>query len=256
MSQIKKGQVVEIKGVSFGYNYHPVIEGINFSLSAGDYLWVIGPNGSGKTTLMKLILGILKPNRGRVALFGKNIEEFTDWRRIAYVPQGIVFFDPFFPATALEVATIGLLPEKKVPKRIGADDRKRVLSAFEKVGIAPLAHRRIGELSRGQRHRVLLAKAIVSNPDLLLLDEPTAAVEPGVREDFFKIVDDLNAEGTTIILINHDIVGMGVRNNKILYINRTQIFFGEGGEFCLADEMGNYFGSFQHIICHQHPGEE
>ena len=124
--------------------------------------------------------------------------------------------------------------------------------ALERVGIKHIRDQRIGELSGGQLQRVLLAKALITHPRLLFLDEPTAAVEPSVRQDFFGIVDDLNAQGTAIVLINHDIAGMNIHNNKILYINRRQVFFGEGGKFCLAEDMSDYFGKYQHVICHQH----
>lgn len=250
--------VLEVKNLSYGFNHDTVFEGINFSLKRGDYLWVIGPNGSGKTTLMKVILGILGLRSGETILFGKGIDEFEEWERVAYVPQKLLFFDPYFPATAREVASMRLMVlggARKRQKRFGRPDKERVGEAFEKLGITQLMNRRIGELSGGQLQRVILARALIANSDIIFLDEPTSAVEPRVREDFFKIIDDLNEKGSTIILINHDISGMGINNNKILYINRQQLFFGEGREFCLSDEMGDYFGNSQHIICHQHIDE-
>ena len=244
--------VLEVKDLSFSYNHHPVFDGINFKLKRGDYLWVLGPNGSGKTTLVKAVLGIIRPQRGTVLLFGKELYDFDDWGRISYIPQSIDFFDPYLPASAKEVAAMGLLAGRKNPKRLSAEDREIVLEAFRRLGIFNIRNKRIGELSGGQRKRVLIARAMIKRPDLLFMDEPTAAVEPKVREDFYKIADEINDKGTTVILINHDIAGMGINNNKILYINQKQIFFGEGREFCMSEEMGDYFGSSQHIICHQH----
>jgi zinc transport system ATP-binding protein len=252
----KSPGVLEVRDVTFGYNNWPVIEGITFTLMQGDYLWVIGPNGSGKTTLVKVILGILTPKSGTVRLFGRDLKAFDQWNRIAYVPQKIAFFDPYFPASVTEICEMGLLAEKRQPKRFVRADRKRVDEALDRVGIHGIRDRRIGELSGGQLQRVLLAKALIAHPDVLFLDEPTAAVEPSVREDFFAIVDDLKTRGTTIILINHDIAGMNIHNNKILYINRRQVFFGEGGQFCLADDMSDYFGAYQHVICHQHADDD
>ena len=249
------GVVLEVTDLSFGFNHEMVFEGIDFSLEQGDYLWVIGPNGSGKTTLMKVILKIYALRSGSINIFGKGIDEFDEWDRIAYVPQKMLFFDPYFPATAKEVASMRLKVlrgHKKNPKNVGRVDREKVNDAFEKLGISSLMNRRIGELSGGQLQRVFLARALIADSDLIFLDEPTSAIEPRVREDFFKIIDDLNEGGATIVLINHDIAGMGINNNKILYINRKQIFFGEGKEFCLMDEMKDYFGDSQHIICHQH----
>ncbi len=248
--------VLEVKDVTFGYNHWPVIEGINFTLMPGDYLWVIGPNGSGKTTLVKVILGILRPKSGTVRFFGRDPGTFNQWNRVAYVPQKIAFFDPYFPASVNEICEMGLLAEKKQPKRFTRVDRRRVDEALDRVGIHRIRNRRIGELSGGQLQRVLLAKALISGPEILFLDEPTAAVEPSVRKDFFGIVDGLKAQGTTIVLINHDIAGMNIHNNKILYLNRRQVFFGEGGKFCLAEDMSDYFGAYQHVICHQHADDD
>ena len=247
--------VLEMRRVGFGYNAHPVVEEITFTIEHGDYLWVIGPNGSGKTTLMKLALGIIEPREGEIFLLGRRLEHFRQWERIAYVPQTVSRFDPFFPASAMEVAAMGLLSEKKFPRRLSGRDRRRVEEAFEQVGIAGIMKQRIGELSGGQVQRVYLARALVSTPDILFLDEPTSAVEPGVREEFLRVIDELNRSGTAVFLINHDIAGMGIRNNKILFINRTQLFFGDGGQFCVSPSMGEYFGSSQHIICHQHVHE-
>ncbi len=247
--------VLDVQNLSFSYNHWPVIEDITFSLMPGDYLWVIGPNGSGKTTLVKNILGILAPKSGTVRLFGRELRAFNRWNKVAYVPQKIAFFDPYFPASVREVCAMGLLSEQG-RSRFGAGSDVRVDEALDRVGIKKIRDRRIGELSGGQLQRVLLAKALIVHPELLFLDEPTAAVEPSVREDFFSIVDELNARGTTIVLINHDIAGMHIHNNKILYLNRRQVFFGEGRQFCLAEDMSDYFGSYQHVICHQHTDED
>lgn len=253
---VEKKTVLDVKNLTFAYNNWPIIEDITFSLSAGDYLWVIGPNGSGKTTLIKNILGILTPTSGTIQLFGQDLRAFDQWNRIAYVPQKITFFDPYFPASVKEVCAMGLLSERTKRYRIRKADGARVEEALGRVGIKQIMNRRIGELSGGQLQRVLLAKALIVGPQLLFLDEPTAAVEPSVRQDFFGIVDDLNKHGTAIVLINHDIAGMNIHNNTILYINRRQVFFGGGGQFCMAEDMSDYFGKYQHVICHQHTDDE
>ncbi|MBN1574686.1 MAG: metal ABC transporter ATP-binding protein [Deltaproteobacteria bacterium] len=248
-------KVLEVSNLSYSYNHETILEGIDFSLVGGDYLWVIGPNGSGKTTLMKTILGILNAGSGSVKLFGEDIGKFEDWERIAYVPQKLLFFDPYFPATAREVASMRLMVLGGRERRrdgFGRSKNERIGEAFEKLGISYLMNRRIGEISGGQLQRVILARALIANSDIIFLDEPTSAVEPRVREDFFNIIDELNEGGATIVLINHDISGMGINNNKILFINRKQLFFGEGSEFCMSEEMSGYFGSSQHVICHQH----
>jgi zinc transport system ATP-binding protein len=246
--------VLATKGLTFQYNSTEILADISFRLQAGDYLGLVGPNGSGKTTLIKLILGLLQPSKGEIVLFGSNLTDFKDWRKVGYLPQKINSFNPHFPATVREIVSLGLLSTKRVPRRIKRNDDMAINNALELVDIIDIKTELIGELSGGQQQRVLIAKALVSEPELLILDEPTTALDPEAREKFFGTLKDLNENRkVTIIIITHDIGTIGKYASRLLYLDKRLIFYGGFDDFCTSSEMANYFGEYsQHVICHRH----
>jgi zinc transport system ATP-binding protein len=246
--------VLATEGLTFQYNSTEILADISFRLQAGDYLGLVGPNGSGKTTLIKLILGLLQPSKGEIVLFGSNLAEFKDWRKVGYLPQKINSFNPHFPATVREIVSLGLLSTKKVPRCIKRNDDIAINNALELVDIIDIKTELIGELSGGQQQRVLIAKALVSEPELLILDEPTTALDPEAREKFFGTLKDLNENRkVTIIIITHDIGTIGKYASRLLYLDKRLIFYGGFDDFCTSSEMANYFGEYsQHVICHRH----
>ena len=246
--------VLATKGLTFQYNSTEILADISFRLQAGDYLGLVGPNGSGKTTLIKLILGLLQPSKGEIVLFGSNLTDFKDWRKVGYLPQKINSFNPHFPATVREIVSLGLLSTKGFPRRIKKNDDMAINNALELVDIIDIKTELIGELSGGQQQRVLIAKALVSEPELLILDEPTTALDPEAREKFFGTLKDLNENRkVTIIIITHDIGTIGKYASRLLYLDKRLIFYGGFDDFCTSSEMANYFGEYsQHVICHRH----
>lgn len=246
--------VLTAEGLAFRYNSTEVLSDISFRLQTGDYVGIVGPNGSGKTTLIKLILGFMQPSKGTIALFGSNPVDFSEWRRVGYLPQRINSFNPNFPATVKEIVALGLLSTKGFPKRIGKVDKGAIESALSLLDILDIKNKLIGELSGGQQQRVLLAKAIVSKPELLMLDEPTTALDPEAREKFFNTLRDLNGNGkVTIVIITHDTGTIGKYASRLLYLDKRIIFYGGFDAFCESSEMGSYFGEYsQHLICHRH----
>lgn len=246
--------VLATEGLTFQYNSTEILADISFRLQAGDYLGLVGPNGSGKTTLIKLILGLLQPNKGEIVLFGSNLTDFKDWRKVGYLPQKINSFNPHFPATVREIVSLGLLSTKRFPRRIKGNDDMAINNALELVDIIDIKTELIGELSGGQQQRVLIAKALVSEPELLILDEPTTALDPEAREKFFGTLKDLNENRkVTIIIITHDIGTIGKYASRLLYLDKRLIFYGGFDDFCTSSEMANYFGEYsQHVICHRH----
>lgn len=246
--------VLATEGLTFQYNSTEILADISFRLQAGDYLGLVGPNGSGKTTLIKLILGLLQPSKGEIVLFGSNLTDFKDWRKVGYLPQKINSFNPHFPATVREIVSLGLLSTKRVPRRIKRNDDMAINNALELVDIIDIKTELIGELSGGQQQRVLIAKALVSEPELLILDEPTTALDPEAREKFFGTLKDLNENRkVTIIIITHDIGTIGKYASRLLYLDKRLIFYGGFDDFCTSSEMANYFGEYsQHVICHRH----
>jgi len=246
--------ILAVRGLSFRYNSSEVLHDVSVTIRAGDYVGLVGPNGSGKTTLIKIILGLLKPYSGKITLFGTEGDAFSGWDRIGYLPQKISALNPRFPATVREVVAMGLLANKGFPKYLTRSDGGAIDGALELLDIGNLKHRSIGELSGGQQQRVLVARAIVNDPEFLILDEPTAALDPETRERFFALLQRLNRErGVTIIIVTHDIGSIGKYTSKLLYVDKSIVFFGSFDDFCMSSEITEMFGAYaQHIICHRH----
>jgi zinc transport system ATP-binding protein len=247
-------QVIITENVHFSYQDNEILSGIYFLASKGDYIGVIGPNGSGKTTLMRIILGLLAPTSGTVSVFGQNMPDFDKWSNVGYLPQKLALFNPSFPATVKEIVALGLLSGKKTPKHFDKKDEEAIENTLSLLGIEAIKDKMIGELSGGQQQRALLARAIVHEPELLILDEPTLALDPDARDKFFDIMGTLNrSKKVTILLVSHDIGTIGKYASKLLYLDKRVIFYGGFDEFCKSSDAGKYFGPFsQHIICHRH----
>jgi zinc transport system ATP-binding protein len=246
-------EVLSVKGLSFAYNGKEVLDQISFDLAAGEFVGLVGPNGSGKSTLIKNLLGILVPQSGTITLFGTEIRHFHEWHRIGYLPQKLNLSTQFFPATVSEIVALGLIARGKREKSRSSED-KAITRALDLLDILPIKEKLIGELSGGQQQRVLLARALVGNPEMLILDEPTSAIDPETRERFFAVIRGLNTEqNLTIILITHDIGNIGRYAKKLLYLDRKIVFYGGFDDFCTSPDMSEFFGpASQHIICHRH----
>jgi len=247
-------KIIEIKNLSVHYGQTEALKDVSFAIEQGDFIGLAGPNGAGKTTLIKAILGLLPITKGKVELFGQVKKKFSDWGKIGYLPQKFATINTLFPATVNEVIMLGLLSQKKFPKRMTTGDQNKVNSILKELDIIGLKKRMILELSGGQQQRVFLARALVSNPEVLIFDEPSTALDPKSRKDFFQYIQKLNQEkGVTIILITHDTGYIGNYANKLLYIDRSLVFFGKISEFCPPGKNHQYFEkSDEHIIWHQH----
>ncbi|MCL4378143.1 MAG: metal ABC transporter ATP-binding protein [Actinobacteria bacterium] len=246
--------IISVSGIGFRYDTFDVLKDVSFDLETGDYIGVVGYNGSGKTTLIKVILGLLKPYTGSILIMGIPPEKFNLWDKIGYMPQNTSLLNPVFPARVEEVVSLGLLSKKRFPKIITDKDKRAIDEVLHRLNINELKNQLIGNLSGGQQQKVFLARALVTKPELLILDEPSNALDPATREQFFSILEELNKNyGTAIIFITHDIGQIGKYANKMLYIEHTVIFYGSFENFCKSDEMSRQFGvNTQHIICHQH----
>jgi len=246
--------IIETKNLSDSYGQTEALTNVSFTVEKGDFVGLAGPNGAGKTTLIKTILGLLPTSKGEIKLFGKTKEKFNDWGKIGYLPQKLSTINTLFPATVDEVVTLGLLSQKKIPRIINANDQKRASETLRELGIFDLKKRMLSELSGGQQQKVLLARALVSNPEILIFDEPSTALDPESRESFFQLIQKLNKKnGTAVILITHDTGYIGQYANKLLYIDKSLVYFGKFSDFCQDEKMNAYFGKYeQHIICHQH----
>jgi zinc transport system ATP-binding protein len=247
-------EVIALKNLNVSYGAVEVLQNINLSVAAGDYIGLTGPNGSGKTTLIKTVLGLIGHNNGNIEILGKKVRHFSEWDKIGYLPQRVTSFNPLFPATVKEVVALGLLSHKQYPKRFSREDEDKITQKLALLDIVKLKDQPVSELSGGQQQRVFLARALVSDPEILILDEPSTALDPQTREKFFELIKQLNAtRGTTVVLITHDLGHIGRYATKLLYLDKKIVFFGTFGDFCASGEMSKYFGEFsQHLICHQH----
>jgi zinc transport system ATP-binding protein len=214
--------LLEMKNVWVSYNGTPVLEGINLSIESGDFLGIIGPNGGGKTTLLKVMLGLITPDRGEVRVLGKPPGEAR--HLMGYVPQHTLF-DSSFPITVWDVVLMGRFGKAGLFKRYDAEDKRVARNALEKVGMYEHRNSQIGQLSGGELQRVFIARALVTEPQLLLLDEPTASVDSSMQSEFYEILEDLKHH-MGIVMVSHDIGAVSIYVNKIACLNRQLYYHG------------------------------
>jgi len=247
-------EVIRAENLSCSYTNSMVLDRISVVVDAGDYVGVVGPNGSGKSTFIKALLGLCSLSGGSISLFGTPQASFRQWERVGYLPQSLAMQNALFPATVAETVALGLLSGKRFPRKILSQDRYKVEQTLALLGVDALRNKLIGELSGGQQQRVFLARALVNDPELLILDEPTAALDPETRERFYGLIGDLNrTRGTTLLLVTHDTGVIGGYASKMLYLDKSVLFYGSFDQFCHSSEMSALFGSpSQHIICHRH----
>ena len=191
-----------------------LFESVSFNVDSNDKIGFIGVNGAGKSTLIKLILGMLPYSRGEIKVLGKNISEVRG--RVGYVPQKALSFNSAFPATVREVVMANLFPRTGLFKHYGKKYDSLVKSVLERVGMAEYENRLIGKLSGGQQQRVFIARALISEPELLLMDEPTAGVDARSVKSIMELVTELNNQGLTIVMTNHDTPTLVQAANKLL----------------------------------------
>ena len=231
---------MELRSFWAGYNGHPALEDINLKVDQGDIVGVIGPNGSGKSTLMKSVLGLVKPWRGDAYILGKPAATQRRW--VGYMPQ-MEEVDWDFPVTVADVALMGRYSRRGLLRRTTAEDREAAESALQRVGMYSFRNRLIGELSGGQRRRVLLARALSNDPVLLLLDEPVAGLDATAQHRFLDTVDELRGEGKTVVLTTHDLSCVSEWCGKAACLNRKLIAFGPPGEILVERVLSETFGS-------------
>ncbi|GAA0233019.1 metal ABC transporter ATP-binding protein [Halobaculum roseum] len=242
---------VELRDVTFAYADRPVVEDVSLVVESGAFLGLIGPNGSGKTTLLELMIGLRRPDRGSVSVFGEPAHRLDGGRRVGYVPQDVGEASDEMPVTVREVVRMGRYPGRLF-HRFDDDDRRAVEAALDRVGIADLADRRVGRLSGGQRQRAFIARALASEADLLALDEPTVGVDAESREAFYDLLGDLNDEGMTVVLIEHDVGVVTERATEIACLNRELFFHGDPEAFAETDALADAYGSAQRVLTHDH----
>ena len=211
---------ISLNNVSFSYEKTKILEDVSFDVEDKDFFAIVGPNGGGKTTILKLILGLIHPDQGEVLISGKKITH-AGTGKIGYVPQ-FSHHDMKFPISVADVVFQGLMSSRSFFPFPSGKDRKIVDEALEKVGLTDRSYMRFGELSGGLKQRTLIARAIVSQPEILLLDEPVASVDSSIERDIYEMLRELN-EKMTILMVSHDLGFVSHFVNKVGCVNRTMV---------------------------------
>jgi len=228
-----------VRDLTAGYpGYAPAIEGVNLRVPVGELVGLIGPNGAGKSTLFKSMLGLIRPQRGEVLAFGRPVAQARE--DIAYMPQ-VEEVDWDFPASVLDVVLMGRYRSLRPFGRWSKADRAAALDALERVQLGPMAHRQVGQLSGGQRRRVLMARAIARGARLLLLDEPFAGLDAAVQHDLVEILDGLAREGRAILIATHDLSCVANSCDEAICLNRRVIAAGPSAEVLTAEILTETF---------------
>ncbi|PAQ13313.1 metal ABC transporter ATP-binding protein [Bacillus sp. FJAT-42315] len=252
---MNQSPIIEIKDVSYSYDRDNVLENIQLSVPRGAFLGLVGPNGSGKSTLLKLILGLLKVKEGEIFLFGTPQRQFKSWDKIGFVSQKANSFNTGFPATVFEVVASGLTKKLGLFRKAGSKEKQEVFEAVKAVGMEPFLYRNIGELSGGQQQRVFIARAIVSKPEILILDEPTVGVDSKNVQSFYEMLSYLNKEmGITLLLVTHDIGIVSDQVTHVACLNKYLHFHGSMTQFKHLDEsdLSKLYGHGIHLLEHHH----
>ncbi len=227
--------ILEVKDLSFSYPDKSILHRITFNVEKGDFLCIIGTNGTGKSTLLKLILNILQATEGEIRLLGQPCDKFSDYAKIAYVSQKATSFNRDFPATVEEIVTLGLYSQKGFMQRYTKEDREKVFSALKRVEMYDYKDKKIGHLSGGQQQRVFIAKALVSSPEIIFLDEPTVGIDIKAVDSICCLLGELNKSGITIIMVTHDISSVLFHSNKVLLLSEDG-----HGEIMSAEEFNSH----------------
>lgn len=244
---------VEVNDLNVRFGNNTVLEHITFNVKKGEYLGIIGPNGGGKSTLLKVILGLMKPSSGSVKIFGTNVEDFKDRSRIGYVHQKSSQANIQFPATVEEIVRSGRTARIGVLKRFSAHDFSAVEKAMETTGVIKFRHRLIGQLSGGERQKVFIARALSCEPEILILDEPTTAIDVASQGNFFEFMADLNKKlGLTVIFVSHDIDVVAKEVTSVLCLNRGLVCHGAPAEFIKDEYLEKLYGKKVKFILHGH----
>jgi len=215
-------EIVKLKNICVNYGEVIALDNVNLSIFQHDFLGIIGPNGGGKSTLLKVLLRLVQPDSGSVSIFGKPPEQARS--RIGYVSQRLAF-DRDFPASVWDIVMMGRYVRAGLFRRYSNDDEKAAERALTKVGMRDYRNKQIGKLSGGQQQRVFIARALVSEPELLLLDEPTASIDSTMQTELYELLQELKVS-LTIVMVSHDIGAVSVYVDKIACLNRQLYYHG------------------------------
>ncbi len=239
---------LEVKNLTVRYGDIVALKDVNFSLKKGKFYTVVGPNGGGKSTLVKTIVGIIDDYDGQIQIFGKDRDEYLREKLVGYVPQISSFTK--FPIRVIDVVLMGLFRERKF--KFKKQHYKKALKALERVNMEGFSKRLIHELSGGQRQRVMIARAIVSEPEILIMDEPTVGLDTESQRNFFRLVRELNESGMTVIVVTHDVGFVSEYSDGILCINKRLVVHAKDVDELPKEFFAKLYGYNVKAVLHNH----
>lgn len=243
--------IIEGTNISYAIESLPILENISFSIAYGDYVGLIGPNGGGKSTLIKIMLGLIKPTQGKIKLMGKDLKYFLEWENIGYVPQGIAHSSQYIPASVEEIINSGI--SQTFPFNNKSNKNIDISNVLDLVGIKKLKGKLIHSLSGGERQLVFIARALVTNPKLLILDEPTTGVDISSLERFYSLLKNLNEnKKITIIMVSHDVDVISKNAKHIICVNKQLICHSHHKNIDLDKMIEKMYGKKVKKISHFH----
>lgn len=247
-------KIVNIQDVSFGYNEKLVLKNIRLDIWKGDYLGLVGPNGSAKSTLIKLILGLLKPQKGSIRLFGTDINKFKDWKKIGYIAQNAHAVNTGFPGTVEEIISANLYSQIGLFHPIRKKHKEEVDTVLRFVGMDGYKKRLIGNLSGGQQQKVMIARTLISKPEIIFLDEPTVGIDIKSQVEFYDLLQELNENmNMTIIMVSHDIGVITEKVNRIACLGEGNLFIhDQNSQIPFSTFISKVYGEKMNFLIHHH----
>jgi len=247
--------IFDVKNLYFKVAYQEILSNVSLEIFAQEYIAIIGPNGGGKTTLIRILLGLETQTKGEVKIFGKRIKDFKEWHKIGYVPQRATHVDASFPGSVEDVVKMGRVSQRKLFARENEEDKRLVVEAMQKMDVYDLKDKMIGTLSGGQRQRVMIARALASKPEILILDEPNTGVDVASQKRFYDLLGVLNKEEKiTIVFITHDVGVIADDIARLFTINQKAIICNNPKEALSCEEMSELYGIEAHLL-HNHKHE-
>lgn len=244
---------IEIKDINYSYEGAKALDQVSLVIEQGEYAAIIGPNGAGKTTLLKVMLGLIKPDSGKVLIFGQQVEDFDKKFQLGYVPQRVSASSLQFPATVEEVVQSGRTASIGLFRRLNKKDREKIEWAMNLAGVEKFRTSSINQLSGGQLQRVYIARALTSEPHILFLDEPTAGVDLETQEKFYDFLKKLNKElGLTILIVTHEVDVAVHRARSVICLNRKLICHIPSTQLLKGNYLQQVYSEHAHVVPHEH----
>lgn len=248
-----KNKIITVDNLSFSYGTNKVLDNISFYIEEGDFVGIIGPNGSAKSTLLKLMLGLLKPDKGTIKIYNKQVNGFRDFGAIGYISQNVRDFNQRFPATVEEIVAANLYSKDRFFKRLKKEDYIKIEEALKIVEMEKFNKRKIGNLSGGQKQRVFIARALINNPRILFMDEPLVGVDLDSQNKFYNLMDKLNKEyNITLVMISHDIGVISQKVNRILCLSNGKVYCHDSDKCQCTNMFKEIYAENMNILFHEH----